>query len=566
MLRSSMMVLAGIFLPLFASEAAPPADLILTNGVIYTVDDALPSASAVAVKNHRIIAVGAASDMKGLTGPGTVTIDLGGKFVMPGFIDAHTHIVDGGAYVSEVALRDATSVAEVQQRLRDYASAHPGKGWILGEAWSYGYADMKDGAPTKEMLDQAVADRPVFLGSGMAHAAWVNSKALAWLGVTAATPDPQGGTIVRDGTGQPTGWFKESAAAQAGAKIPAAAHTDIKTSLLAAMKEASRLGITRLVSAGGDWQALPLLAKWEKAGTLSTRFSICYWNPTPPLDNKLFSEIEQGRALYHSDWVRTGAVKFVQDGVIESHTAYLPAGYADDPNQKGMNFWPADQQAALFLKLNQLGYQIYVHAIGDGAIHQTLDSYEAAQKTGVPADLRNRIEHYETPLPEDIDRLARLSVVASVQPGMIYPKDQWMGMQGMWQRLAGDKRMETAFPIHSLLAKGAPVAFGTDWPVIDLNPLPGIRDAVLRQSRDGEPAEGWVPSERITVAEAIRAYTMGAAWSVHREQHEGSITVGKLADFVVLSEDITKIHPTRIADIHPLTTIVGGKIVYQAAR
>jgi predicted amidohydrolase YtcJ len=566
MARSSIFLLVGLFVPLVASQAAQPADLILTNGVFYTIDETRPSASSVAVRNHRIIAVGMPSDMKGLTGPGTKTIDLVGKFVMPGFIDAHTHIIDGGAYVSGVALRDVTSVAEVQRRLRDYASAHPGKGWILGEAWSYGYADMKDGAPTKEMLDQAVADRPVFLGSGMAHAAWVNSKALALLGVTTATPDPQGGTIVRDDKGQPTGWFKESAAAQIGAKIPVSAHTDLKTSLRAAMAEASRFGITRLVSAGGDWQALPLLARWEKTQSLSTRFSICYWNPTPPLDANLFAEIEKGRALYHSDWVRTGAVKFVQDGVIESHTAYLPAGYADDPKQTGMNFWPADQQAPLFLKLNQLGYQIYVHAIGDGAIHQTLDSYEAAQKAGVPADLRNRIEHYETPLPEDIDRLARLSVVASVQPAMIYPKDQWMGMQGMWQRLAGDQRMLTAFPIHSLLAKGAPVAFGTDWPVIDLNPLPGIRDAVLRQSRDGEPAEGWVPSERITVAEAIRAYTMGAAWSVHREKEEGSISVGKLADFVVLSEDITKIDPTRIADVHPLTTIVGGKIVYQASE
>jgi len=274
--------------------------------------------------------------------------------------------------------------------------------------------------------------------------------------------------------------------------------------------------------------------------------------------------MKQARARYHSDWLQTGAIKFFADGVIESHTAYLPEGYADQPQEHGQRNLAPEAMNAAITRLNREGFQVYVHAIGDGAIKETLDAFEAAQQAGAPVDLRNRIEHYETPYPADIARLARLHVVASMQPVMIYPKDEWMGMEGMWQRYAGDDRMKRAFALRQVLDAGGALAFGTDWPVSSLVPLRGIRNAVVRQSHDGEPAGGYLPAERLSVAEAIRAYTIGAAYASHRDTREGSIEPGKLADLVVLSQDITRIAPTDIDKAQVVLTLVGGKVTYRA--
>ncbi len=547
--------------------AEDPADLILRNGAIYTVDADNPTATAIAIAKGRIVAVGNDDAIAKYRKSGAREIDLGGKFVLPGFIDSHTHITEGGDYASGVQLRDAKTLAEVQSRVAAYAKAHPDKKWILGEAWSYGYPDMPGSAPTKEMLDKIVSDRPVFLSSGMAHAGWTNSRALELAAVTASTPNPRGGEFVRDASGAPTGWLKEDGALNLLRNaIPRDAKPTIAESMSAAMKEAARVGVTRLVSAGGDWEALPLLGDWEAKKKLTVRFSISEWAFPSKVDDAYIKKVEDGRARYHSDWLRTGAIKFIEDGVIESHTGFLPDGYTDRPEEKGMSFWDAQTQKELVIRLNKLGFQVYTHAIGDGAIHQTLDAYEAAEQAGAPPDLRDRIEHYEAPYPADIDRLVRLNVVASMQPAMIYPKDQWMGMEGIWQRYAGDKRFKTAFPIRSVIAKGGHVAFGTDWPIIDLNPLFGIRDAVLRQSVDGEPKAGWLPSERITVAQAIKGYTLDSAWAAHREKDEGSIAVGKLADIIILSDDLTKMDPAHLQEAKVLTTIVGGRIVYQAEK
>lgn len=554
-LALSLILAAG---PALAGEE-PSADLILRHGVVYSGDDAVPDGTAIAVRGARILAIGGDADIARFEGRKTQVVDLAGRFVMAGFIDSHTHITEGGDYVSGVQLRDARTLAEVQRRVADFASAHPEKSWILGEAWSYGYPDMEKGEPTRQMLDARVSDRPIYLGSGMAHAGWVNSKALELLGITAATPDPEGGVYVRDAAGNPTGWLKEGAVDKVRSMIPAAAWPSPDEAMKAAMAEAGRVGVTRLVSAGGDWDKLPLLARWEKDKALTTRFSISLWQLTTTLPKDFFSKIADGKKRYHDDWVRTGAVKFILDGVIESHTGFLPDGYADQPGEKGMDFWPAARQKELVKKLNGMGIQVYTHAIGDGAISQTLDAYEASNHP----ELRNRIEHYETPYAADIPRLAKLSVVASMQPAMIYPKDQWMGMEGMWQRLAGDDRAKRAFPIRSVLDQHGAVAFGTDWPIIDLNPLLGIRDAVQRQSADHEPAGGWVPSERIGVKEAIRAYTLGAAWACHREADEGSLAPGKLADFIILDRDITRIDPDQIAESKVLATYVGGRQVYR---
>jgi predicted amidohydrolase YtcJ len=296
-----------------------------------------------------------------------------------------------------------------------------------------------------------------------------------------------------------------------------------------------------------------------------TRYSISQWVwHASELTDKFYKDVAEAHRKYTSDYLRVDALKFFEDGVIESHTAYMPDGYADAKAEKGMSFLTAQAQRDGVVKANSIGLQVYTHAIGDGAIRQTLDAYEAAEKELGDKDLRNRVEHYESPYPADIDRLVRLKVIASVQPAMIYPKDQWMGMEGLWQKYAGDRRAASAFPIHSVLAKGGHVAFGTDWPVTDLNPLLGVRNAVLRQSYNGEPPQGWIPSEKVSIDESIRAYTLGSAYAAHREKDEGSIETGKLADFLVLSANITKIPTNTIQNVTVVRTFVGGRQVYEA--
>ena len=560
-------VLGALGLSIWASQAsaaAAPADLIIRNAEIYTVDSSNPHATALAVAGDRFVAIGTDADVAPFKGTNTRVLDLHGGFVLPGFIDSHTHIREGGKYVTGVQLRDARTLAEVQKRVAAYAKAHPDKQWIIGEAWSYGYPDMKDGQPTRQMLDAAVADRPVLLGSGMAHAGWLNSKAFAMLHITAATPDPQGGVFVRDPQGNPTGWLKEYAWDQAIEGVPPETDAGNREIMQNAMHEAARLGVTRLVSCGGDWDMLPILHGWEQQAQLLTRFSISQWAEPGKVNDEYYRTIAAGHRKYQSDWVRVDAVKFIADGVIESHTAYMPEGYYDKPAEQGMSFWDAKQQRDAVVRLNSMGIQVYTHAIGDGAIHQTLDAYEAAARESGNKDLRNRIEHYEAPYPADVDRLVRLGVIASFQPAMIYPQDQWMGMQGLWQKYAGDKRMADAFPVHSVLAKGGRAAFGTDWPIVDLNPLLGVRNAVLRQSYDGEPPQGWVPAEKISLQDSIRLYTLGSAYAAHREKDEGSIQRGKLADFVVLSANLLKVPVNEFQHVTVLRTFVGGRQVYEA--
>ena len=539
------------------------ADIILTNGSIYTVDEENPLAEAIAIRNDRIIAVTTSAGIKKYQGPATQIIDLDGRFVLPGFIDSHAHFMLGGKYLSHIRLRDATTMAEVQKRVAEYARTHRDKKWIIGDGFSYGYPDLPKGEFHHEMLDRIVSDRPVYLTSPMAHAAWVNKKALELAGITRDTPDPVGGEIVRETNGIPTGWLKESAWFLPAAAMPEPANEEELNWLKAAIREANRLGVTRLVSAGFDLPYVGRLDEIRKTGDLSLRFSIsALVDKTTDLSEEWFQTLETTRARYRDNFISVAAVKFIMDGVIESHTGYLPGGYADNPRETGMVFWEQEAFNRIVLELHQRNFQVFAHAIGDGAIARALDAYEAA-RTVVARPLRHRIEHVEAPYPEDVPRFKELDVIASMQPLMIYPRDEWIGMEGIWARYAGEKYLPVYFALRSLLDAGAVVAFGTDWPVVQLNPMLGLRNAVLRQSLDGQPKSGYVPEQRITVAEAIRAYTLDAAYAIHREQDEGSITAGKLADLVVLSNNLLEINPDEIAEVKVELTMVGGDIVYR---
>ena len=349
-------------------------------------------------------------------------------------------------------------------------------------------------------------------------------------------------------------------------KIPAPTPAEIKEALVAAIHEANRVGLTRVDSAGGDFPNLGILAKIEREGGLTLRISIADWVNPPGMTPEHLTALKAAHLAHHDDYLSCCVGKFIMDGVIESHTAYLPGGYADDPKQTGMRFFEPDAYKASVKLLNGNGFQVYTHAIGDGAIKLALDAYEEAQRAAKPgtfaASPRNRVEHGEQPDPSDIPRFGQLGVIASMQPLMIYPRDEWKGMEGLWEKLAGTPSLPQAFAIRSLLDSHAVVSFGTDWPIVQLNPLLGIRNAVLRQSLDGQPVGGYVPAQRITVAEALRAYTLDAAFASHAEDREGSLTPGKLADLVVFTQDFVEGPSAEISDAQVALTLVGGKVVY----
>ncbi len=536
-----------------------PALLILRHGRIYTLNAAHPWAEAVAIRGSKIVAVGSDDDLARLARRASRVIDLQGDLVTPGLIDAHVHFLDGGEYLRNVALRDATTMREVLDRVSRFANNHSRGDWIQGEGFSYGYVDLPQGEFHKELLDRVSGTRPVFLDSGMAHAAWVNSEALRRAGITRDTKDPPGGQIVRDAGGEPTGWLKEDSAIKLVLdKIPRATARERVEALTAAIREANRVGLTRVDSAGGDFEMLGELAKLERRGKLTLRISISDWINAPGLTAEHLAALEAARAHYHGALLSCCVAKFIMDGVLESHTAYLPGGYADNPAEVGMRFFEPARYKADVKRLNELGFQVYTHAIGDGAIKLALDAY--AETAALHP--RDRIEHAEAPDAADIPRFAQLGVVASMQPLMIYPRDEWKGMEGLWQRYAGEQFLARAFALRSLLDSGAVIAFGTDWPIVQLNPLYGIRNAVLRQSLDGEPPGGYVPEQRIGVAEALRAYTLDAAYASRAERREGSIEVGKFADLVRFSKNFLLAPADEIPAAHVRMTMLGGKPVY----
>ncbi|WP_296746895.1 amidohydrolase [Mesorhizobium sp.] len=513
------------------------------------------------VRGDRIVAVGPWSSVRPQASADAEIIDLQGRFAMPAFIDSHVHFAWGSKYLDEVQLREAKTFGDVLARLKAYAQAHPGRTWIVGSEFSYGYPDLPEGGFHKSLLDQVVADRPVFFRSGMAHAAWVNSKAMELAGITRDTPDPQGGQIVRDESGEPTGWLKEKAWSQFETLAPQLSKSDLRAALLRAIKEANRLGLSRVQSAGMDDEAAPLLAEIFANDELSLRFTLSSIVNPDSNPEEVIARVSGWRNDLDADFLDGRVIKFFLDGVLESHTGFMPQGYADKPDETGTCLWKASAYNAAVSRAQQEGFQVWTHAIGTGAIEMALDAYGADGERS--RQCRPRVEHCEIPTARDIERFAQIGAIASFQPAMIYPRDQWLGMEGLWEVRVGSESLPRAFPVRSILEAEGAVAFGTDWPIVDLNPLVGIRNAVLRQSRDHQPETGWVPEQRVTVAEALHAYTLGAAFAGHRENDEGSLAAGKLADFIVLSDDPLKVEPDKLADIRVLKTIVGGKSVWE---
>jgi predicted amidohydrolase YtcJ len=568
----------GIFLCVFAiitfsfssAETVPRADLVLINAHIYTVDARQPWAEALAIRDGNILAVGTSKDIARYRGPSTQVINARDKLVLPGFTDCHTHFLDGSFSLQQINVEDAKNLVEIQQRVKGYATAHANDAWVLGRGWSYPLFP-PSGLPDKKYLDAIIPDRPVYLEGFDGHTWWANSKALEAAHITKNTPDPPGGTIVRDPqTGEPTGAIKEDAAdAIVRRAIPIAGREVKLKALRAGLKHASQLGIVRVhvmggVNAGeGDLTDAELLEQLRQQNELPVRFYLAYRLDPPQVTERQLQQIEQARERYHDDWIAAGGVKFFLDGVIETHTAAMLAPYSDDPSLSGGLLWEPDKYKGFVAQLDQRGIQIFTHAIGDRAIRLALDAYENAAKANGTKDARHRIEHIEAVSAADIPRFGQLGVIASMQPLHAYPDDDTLKS---WLPNAGPERGQRAWAWHSIQAAGGVLGFGSDWPVVTLSPWPGLQNAVTRQTTEGKPKGGWIPSERISLADAIKGYTLNAAFAGHREKTEGSLEAGKVADLIVVSQDLFKVDPLKIGETKVLLTMVGGRVVYKSTN
>ena len=553
-------------------EAREVADVVVLHGKVYTVDAHRPWAQAIAVRAGKIVAVGTDREIARWHGPKTRVLDAGGHLVLPGFTDSHIHFLEGAISMQRAQLADTTSIAEIQRVLREYAAAHPAtdaaSAWIMGRGWSY--PEFPGNMPHKKYLDELFPDRPVVLEGFDGHTYWANSVALRLAGITRATPDPVNGKIVRDENGEPTGALQESAA-DAVIKIrPQPSRAGKLRALQAALAEANRVGLTRVISCGNDTVGasdhtqIDLFDELRKAGQLSVRFYIStYAGP----DASLRAIVEEASALRtrfpaEDPWLAVGAVKFFLDGVIEGHTAAMLAPYADLPGESGALRWDEQKYKQAVRTLDAQGFQVFTHAIGDRAVRLALDTYGEAQKANATRDPHHRIEHIETVAASDIPRFGALGVVASFQPLHAYPDEDTLGV---WLKSAGAERGQRAWAWHSIAAGRGVLAFGSDWPVVTMDPWRGIQNALTRQTLAGKPEAGFVPNERITLEQAIAGYTTGAAIGGRHERTEGSLTVGKVADLIVISQDLFAIDPHTIYKTKVLLTMVEGRVVYDAS-
>jgi predicted amidohydrolase YtcJ len=569
--RVAMVAVIAVVLALLTAAAAcaqntedqklQPVDTILINAQVYTLNAKQPWAQAVAIRGEKIMAVGDDAEIERLRGPATKVIDAGRKLILPGFVDCHIHFLEGSTSLGQANLEGAKNPADIQRILREYAEKRAADGWILGGGWNYAMFG-EENLPHKRYLDELFPNRPAFLVGYDGHTSWANSKALALAGIDKDTPNPANGAIVRDPkTGEATGALKESASSLVSKLVPKPTRAEKLAALRAGIHWANEQGLTRVHSAGGDFEEFDLYDELRRQGDLTLRMYIAYFLNPPELRPQDLAAIEDARKKYTGDWLSGGAVKMMIDGVVESHTAAMLEPYRDDPSTKGKLFWEPDKYKAAVAELDKRGLQLFTHAIGDYAVRTALDAYENAENMNHTRDRRPRIEHVETVTARDIPRFGMLGVIASMQPLHAYPDEDTLRV---WAGNNGPDRASRAWVWNSIAKAGGHLAFGSDWNVVTLNPWEGLEMAVTRQTKEGTPAGGWLPEERVTLGQAILAYTLGAAYAGRREKTEGSIEPGKLADLVIVSQNIFEIDAHAIRKTRVVKTIIGGKVVYDA--
>jgi predicted amidohydrolase YtcJ len=536
-----------------------PVDLIVINGQVYSAEsDEL--AEAVAVRGNKVIRVGSNREIQRLRRAQTTVIDAEGGAVLPGFNDAHTHLVSGGLSLDQVRLDDATTVDEIRNTIRVWAEANPERQWVTGRGWYY--QPFNGAMPTRQMLDALVPDRPAYLVAYDGHTGWANTAALKAAGITRSTRNPAGGIIVRDSrTGEPAGALKETAMALMSKVAPQPTDEDRLAAIRAAIQEAHRLGITSVQDAGGAAGDLELYDRLRKRKQLTLRVYQAL-RADASLTEAGLEELEQIRTRFADDpLLKTGAIKLVADGVIEAHTAAMLEPYANRSTKGDGRFTPEQMNATVGM-LDRRGWQVMTHAIGDAAVRMTLDAYEAAAKANPAPERgrRHRIEHIETIDPADVPRFGRLGVVASFQPVHATPSPT---PGDVWSTNIGEARAARGWLWHSIAKAQGPLAFGSDWPVMTLDPMIGLHVAVTRTTAEGLPKGGWIPGERLPIRRAIQVYTRDGAWASFDEQRKGTLARDMLADIVVLSDDIFSAPPARLTTTEVAVTIADGKVVYR---
>jgi predicted amidohydrolase YtcJ len=547
------------------APSAPPADLLIVGGRVFTVEPDHPWAEAVAVRGDRIVKVGTEAEVRAMKGPNTREYDAKGGVVLPGINDSHTHFLDGSLGLDQVDLTGATTLPEMQERVRRFAADHPSEPWILGTGWLY--SSFPGRFPGRGDLDAAESARPVFLYSYDGHSAWCNSAALKAAGITARTPQlpASQGEIVKDPkTGAPTGTLKEGASALVDKVVPKPSHDRKKAALVQGMRLANRLGVTSVQNCSGGQDELDLYDELQREGLLTVRTSTAFTMPDTPgeLTDAMVATIEAARQGHQDHFVRAGTVKFFADGVIESNTAAMLAPYSNDPSTRGAARYEPAALETMVDRMDAKGFQIYIHAIGDRGVRMSLDALEKATRARPGRDRRHRLEHIETIDAADIPRFGALGIIASMQPYHAYPEPNLLGV---WAVNIGPERVERAFAWNAIARAGGRLVFGSDWPVVTIDPLIGIHNAVLRQNTDGTPAGGWVPAQRVTLEEAIAAYTLSGAYGSFEEDLKGSIKEGKLADLAVFSPDVFQVPAADLHKSRVTLTIVNGREVYRAA-
>lgn len=534
---------------------AQQADLILTNARVYTADAARPHAQAIAVRGDRIVFVGSSLEAGALRGSGTRLIDLAGRTVVPGMIDAHGHLTGLGRALRTVDLVGTTSLDQVVERVRATAARFAPGTWIRGRGWDQNdWVDTR--FPMHGALSRAVPDHPVAVTRVDGHALFANAKAMQLAGITNETPDPPGGRILRDAGGNPTGVFIDNAQSLITRRIPPETTAELREEVRLAMHELNRFGLTSFADAGVDCATIRLYEDMARAGELSARNYVMVSAGAVCLDSLLRVGARDNVDGRHMIAIR--AIKAYADGALGSRGARLLEPYADEPSHAGLLVTPIAELDRLAAKALRAGFQFNVHAIGDDANRIVLDVFERALARSPHADHRFRIEHAQVVSPADIPRFAQLGVIPSMQAVHQTSDMYWV------ENRIGSTRVLGAYAWRTLLNTGVVIAGGSDFPVESPNPLESFHAAVSRQDANNWPAGGWQPQERMTREEALAHLTIWPAYAAFQEQTAGSITTGKLADIVVLSQDIMTIPVEDILRTKVLLTIVGGKVVYDA--
>jgi len=549
-----------------ADQSVTPADMVIRHARVYTVDKKRPWAEAVAVRGDRIAWVGSDADAAPYIDKATKVVDAGGRLLLPGFIDSHFHVLLGGS-PDVLRIKNGNSLKEIQRQVKQFAAKRPELKWIEVEGWNY--SAFPDGSlPAAQELDGLTGGRPAFLVAYDYHTIWMNREALKAFGITRQTTsvifaekvekDPKTGEPTGIVTGFGSTGLSEEAEAEVRKHLPSHQGDAIARGVKYNVTAASRAGITTVVDPQSYLEDLPIYERLQKQGGLPSRLQVALFHRRSTTKATL-DKFDEARKKYNDDWLRVSAVKLYIDDVIEPHTAAMLEPYSDRPNTRGELDYPAEEFKQVVARLDAMKFQVFIHSIGDRGIRTALDAIEYAEKQNGPRDRRDQLVHIECLNPQDIPRFKQLAVVACMQPRHCAPD-----ITGQWAKAVGPARAKYAWAFRSLRDSGATLAFASDWNVAELDPLIGIYTALTRKGLDGKPAGGWIPEQTIDLETAIRGYTINGAYANFVEQNRGSITTGKYADLVIVSDDLFKIPPDKIKEARAVLTVVGGRELYRA--